>query len=312
MQDSSNDIFVDLISTASLDEYPDNKGSHFTNKLPIPLSFSENWQVALEEISYTNCFYNVVGKRSKISIYDLEHRWEPGTKYNKDKYVKYGSFVSVQLEDGYYTSEEALIRMINKVISNSGVKALKDTEIFTYDKITLKVHFDMTKIQSSVLIKGPLLNLMGFEVGKQRPMGQYICLGMKKDTPTFEWRKEDGTTETRHFYHPNHTWFSNGVKSSFKYPLTLAPYTSMVVYTDIIASQMCGNVFSDAIRFLPIKDPSLDVPTQIIHECRNPYFLSLNKRYIPTIELIIKDLQNNYIDFLQGEVRVKFRFRRKI
>ena len=59
--------YVDLLSTASLDLYPENVGSIFTNKLVVPQQLPDNTYVALEEIGYINTFYNV--KKTFSSIF---------------------------------------------------------------------------------------------------------------------------------------------------------------------------------------------------------------------------------------------------
>ena len=307
----SNDMYVDLVSTACQDEYPSNTGSNFTNKLPVPLYFPEDTYCALEEVSYTNSFYNVKGERNRISVYDFETEYPPLSAHNKHEYPIYGAFHNVELKDGYYTSKVDLIKMINEVIQNTGVKSVQKKEIFKYDPTTLKVHYDMTGIQASIFLKGALLNLLGMKTGRQAGPDMFMVIGWEKQGLTFEWTDKKGVKTTRHHYHPRIQWRSDGINGESDSPVNLAPYTSMAIYADCIVSQVTGDQYSDNLRCLPIKDPSVTLPSQIIHEVKNPYYLKTNKRYFESITIYIKDLQDNFIDFLSGEVRVKLRFRQK-
>lgn len=294
-----------------MDSYPNNRGSNFTNKLPVPLEFPPDTYVSLEEISYINAFYNVVGERNKISVFDFEHEWPPHSPHNSKPYSMWGKFHNVTLRDGHYTSRDGLVDMLNEVISSTGVKQVENKKIFTYDATSLKIHYNMQNIQASIFLRGALLNLLGIKQGAQGSSNEFMVVGRAKDAETFEWTKENGEKEIRHFYHPENQWSSSGNEGNSDYPVNLAPYSSMVIYTDIICSQIVGNMYSDSLRCLAIKAPDSAPPSQVIHEVKNPYYLKLNRRFISGISVVIKDLQDNFIDFLQGETRIKLRFRQK-
>ena len=270
-----------------MDSYPNNRGSNFTNKLPVPLEFPPDTYVSLEEISYINAFYNVVGERNKISVFDFEYEWPPNSAHNSKPYSMWGKFHNVTLRDGHYTSRDGLVDMLNEVISSTGVKQVENKKIFTYDATSLKIHYNMQNIQASIFLRGALLNLLGIKQGAQGGSNEFMVVGRAKDAETFEWTKENGEKETRHFYHPQNQWSSSGNKGDSDYPVNLAPYSSMVIYTDIICSQIVGNMYSDSLRCLAIKAPDSAPPSQVIHEVKNPYYLKLNRLFISEISVLI-------------------------
>ena len=136
---------------------------------------------------------------------------------------------------------------------------------------------------------------------------QYLVLGHSKLTPTYEYPTASGMTQ-RHFDQPTKTWKSvnESMKDDFAYVAQLRVITSFVVYVDCIASQVTGDCYSDALRIIPIKEEK--VGTNVTHSFQKTYALKVNKRFIPSIKVEIRDLYNNLIDFKVGTVRLKLRF----
>ena len=48
----------------------------------------------------------------------------------------------------------------------------------------------------------------------------------------------EGKKETRHWSNPSYTYKSAGMEGVMEYPLQLTPHSSMVVYSDIVRSQV--------------------------------------------------------------------------
>ena len=304
MEDTS-DKFIDLISTASLDMYPQNTPGCFTNALLHPLEFPENTHVALEEIAFTNCFYNVEGNRNTLTLWDRSYANPPHSRYNPTDEILYGHFFDVQLKEGYYSSVQKLCDMVNQILRESESKQFKGKNVFRYDESDMKIHYDLKGLEVALFIRGPVLNLFGIEIAEAK-VNQYVVIGIEKHGNTFEWKKKDGTFETRR-YISGGDWNGTEMLGKMAHVAPLSTFSTMAIYTDVITSQVTGNVYSDILRFVPIK--AQGVLAETIYECRTPYYLKLRKRYIRSITIHIKNLQNEFINFRLGQTRLKLRFK---
>lgn len=315
--------YVDVLSTASLDLYPQNVGSHFTNKLVVPQQLPDNAFVALEEISYINTFYNVKSDSSSLTIYDMFHEYPPHSPQNQNSYPTYGSFQNCILKEGLYGSMQELCDMLNEVLRTSGTPQLKDKTVFTFDPRTMKFSYNLEGLWLSLWIRGDLLNMLGVEY-IPATFSQFVVLGRSKIGPTYEIPEseipkkpyssaisflEKERMVTRHYHLPQITWeaASTLLKDSFEFVAQLTLVNSFLVYIDCIDSQITGDSYSDALRTVAIKGNEKP-GTSIVTHFNKPYYLRVNKRHIPTITIQIRDLSGNFIDFKQGVVRVKLRF----
>ena len=327
--------YVDLLSTASLDLYPENKGSFFTNKLVAPQQLPDNAYVALEEIGYINTFYNVKNDSSSLTIFDMFHEFPPHSEENDNDYPTYGAFQNCLLREGLYGSMQELCDMLNDVIRDSGVSQVKDKTIFTFDPRTMKFSYNLEGLWLSLWLRGDLLNMMGVEY-VPATYSQYVVLGKSKMGEFYEipeseipkpnessspsylsrpilWpqpsRDEGVKLIKRRYRHPQLWWRANSkaAKDTFEFVAQLTLVNSFLVYIDCIDSQITGDSYSDALRTVAIKGNEKP-GTSVVTHFNKPYFLRVNKRFIPTITIEIRDLAGNFIDFKQGLVRVKLRF----
>lgn len=63
MEQTEDQFYISLMSNSSLDEYPDNTLSAFTNKLARPCRVNENWVVGVTEI-----FFNSFSSSAKLQM----------------------------------------------------------------------------------------------------------------------------------------------------------------------------------------------------------------------------------------------------
>ncbi len=56
-------MIIEVVSNASMDVYPQNSLSSFSNFLPEQINLEDNWEVALMEISYPAIFMNITEGR---------------------------------------------------------------------------------------------------------------------------------------------------------------------------------------------------------------------------------------------------------
>lgn len=61
-------FLIELVSSASLDIYPDNTLAAFTNFLPEQISLDGDWEVAVMEISYPALYHNITDGRFRVKF----------------------------------------------------------------------------------------------------------------------------------------------------------------------------------------------------------------------------------------------------
>ena len=295
--------YIDLLSTSSLDLYPNNVGSRFTNKLVVPQNLPEEVYVGLTEISYTNSFYNVVQEDNSVTLFDWFYAHAPASEFNPSQDVRYGKMFLAKMEDGFYDSPQKVCDMMNKAIQNCGVSQVRTKKIFSYDSINRKFSYDVSGLWISLWLRGPILHLLGVE-RKQATNSQYVILGKSKVGSSYNYQSRE-----RFFLNPESRWNAvSNSKDRMGHVCQLVQIDTMVIYTDIITSQVTGDCFSDTLRMVPIKG---EISKRVVQHFERPYYLKVNKRYIPSITIYIKDLFDNFIDFKQGIVRLKLRFIRQ-
>lgn len=89
----SDEMYVDVISNASMEIYEENTLSKFTNKLRVPLIFDDEWEVGIKEI-----FYPLSSKpiRRKVQIVISP---DPGEEYTTDFYYNDSDETAILLKD---------------------------------------------------------------------------------------------------------------------------------------------------------------------------------------------------------------------
>ena len=313
MEDTSTAEYIDLVSTACLDQYPQNRSSNFINYLPVAMEYPQGTMVSLQEVSYTNSFYNVTGRKNILTIFDPEFENTAGSTFNPNNtYSTYGRWVNVMLKEGYYPTIEKILEMLNSKLKNAGVDQLtKALDVFSYDKLSLKIHYNLLNVNITLFIKGPLLNILGCELNKYKE-GEWVRLGKSKAGPTFEIEKpnpddpDNPIVETRHYIAPETTWvIDEKPYGTFPQVAQLTNINSMVIYTDIITNQVCANSYVHSLRMIPVTGKDGD---QVIYEVKKAHYLGLQKHYIKAIHIQIRSIDGEEISFLKGLLRVKLRF----
>ena len=153
--------YVDLLSTACLKTYPNNTNSRFTNDLVIPQKLPENTYVALEEIAYVHGIYNLLAKNSSLTIYDWFTEFEAGSPENPENFPTYGEYYNCPIHAGFYDSLEDICTMLNNAIKKSGSVQLKNRDVFSFDKVSMKFSYNLQNFWGTMFIRGDLLNILG-------------------------------------------------------------------------------------------------------------------------------------------------------
>ena len=67
-EENSDSFYVTLRSDASLNLFPDNKATHFINRLETDLALSpQEWSVGLAEFHVPTTFFNVIAEQNKVT-----------------------------------------------------------------------------------------------------------------------------------------------------------------------------------------------------------------------------------------------------
>ena len=306
--------YVDVMSTASANQYPDNTNSSFTNVLPYTMEFPPGTTVALTECSFNNAFYNVHADRTKVSIWDKTIKIPPFSEDNPTPNTYWGGFILCELQTGLYKSIEDICNMLNATLARAKPSILRGNRVFNFDRKTMKVRVHLAGADTSLFVKGPLLNLLGCEV-KQATEHEYTIIGQKKDGEYYEIPdpKDPDKKIKRYYLAPNNTWPEYLPDDGwFKHPAQLTTFKSLAIYTSLIESQVTGSEFTDALRFVPIKGltDEKQVGELVVWEPVIPHYLRVKQRYVNAISIRILDLQGYPIEFLMGCVRLKLHFKK--
>lgn len=145
-------FLIELVSNGSVDVYPENTLSSFTNFLPEQINLGEDsWEVALMEISYP-AWYNNITEGSLI-------RYKPQSSMT--------GFHEIRLPEGLYRS----IHDVNIEITKQ-MKKLSEEEDncppvdLTYDSFSGKIRFDWNRKEATKgylhLATEDIANILGF------------------------------------------------------------------------------------------------------------------------------------------------------
>ena len=305
--------YLDLLSTASLDEFPENTNSDFHNQLAIPQILPPNAYCALVEMGYQNCFFNIEADKCNLTIFDPLYEHKPGSKFNPTEtshgHSLWGKFTDVSLDEGYYKSMDEICQMLNKAIQSIGCASFDGKSVFSYNSRTMRVHFDMKDIQATVMIKGRLLNLLGVET-REASDAQNVKIGIPKDGMFYEVPFKDSSIPAERRWYLDTKWHFTTVDEKigkFAHAAQLTTLNNMVVYASHISSQVYGNSFANVLRVIPIKANQY-TGQQVVVEFKNPHYLRCQQSYIKNIHILIKDIAGSDLKFRQGSVRIKLHF----
>lgn len=127
MEQSVDQFYITLISSASMLEFPDNVLSSFTNKLAQPCSVNENWVVGISEIYY-NSFTPSTQPSQKANLMlsdEVETFVSKKRKRKQREYVSRRKYQQLELQDGIKRKRELSPIPEPKVI----IRAHKDYNI---------------------------------------------------------------------------------------------------------------------------------------------------------------------------------------
>lgn len=172
--DTSEQFFVTLPSSASSAEFPRNTNDSFRVRLARKLDLNLNeWDVSLSSIIYPNKFHNVDCGRLRIDITVAENNF----------------MKEVTLKNGWYKFPSTLIRTLNQSLSETTItieeegeekeKTLSNFINFSYNNISGNATITIKEKVNKVSVSEDLQEYLGFE----SEYGQGIFIGERQVDP---------------------------------------------------------------------------------------------------------------------------------
>ena len=261
-------------SNSSMNLYPNNTVSHFRVYMREPLELNNEWEVALSELQYPCAWDNVRRGSNKFLI-----RW----RFQDASEDKRPHIIWKTVPSGYYADTESLVNKINELVKKQAVGQLKGV-ILEYDSVSRRVTLKTKdvlftdlkgvdhKVYASIKLKGDIARLLGFPKDK-------LVASNREITSPFT------ASPTRGFH-------------------------QMYLYSDIIQPQPHPDGNVPIFRVIAVEHGREEKRYASIH-FQQPYFMSLSKSRIHTIEFKITDSTGKPVGFSHGNSVITLLFRKK-
>ena len=295
--DELSDFTVNVISSASMDIFPNNTLASFRNFFSEALLLQGDWRVALTEIIFPSQIANVTTE--DITVYRTKgyERTQAANQkdvISKDKYSRHPYMGEhVKLKTGVYEDVEQLLKEI---------KDRGNLENFEYstDKITGKMQLEFGKHVGITFPDPEIPSILGFK-GVRDPRTGGVHLGWKMDKVSDELLRDVG--EKQVFTADYATDLSAGSQLMF-------------VYIDIIGYQFIGDTKAPLLRVIDTNRRLKNGTICSIEPTHRKVFSNLDykKLFSTTIQSISVQLRTEtgkLVPFLgTGKVILSLRFKK--
>ena len=293
MEVPPDEFDVYLVSNGSMNLYPGNTLSSFTNLLSQPIYLKGSWSVALAEITFPTLAKNVpdtvIEKVQGIdwSVIEPEQWYDvPRTKYF--------------LPGGFYKSVEEILNT---------VKGITKTQEFSYDVNQMRRVWVMVPENTAYLFSPPdVLSMCGFETNQ---LGSIRLLPVK--TISHYSGDEENTNDLKHLA----TIVRAHGKDVATYPFDLSGGSNiMFVYTNIIEYQPVADKRAPLLRLIAMQhkiENDIMVEDESIHHkgFDNLQFKSLLTNTIAAIQIELRNEAGQLMPFVsRGRTAVTLRFKK--
>lgn len=299
---SGENFFVTLPSNViSSDLFPENLVCNYRTKLPQTIRLSNEWEVAMTEISYTYSWFNIPSsykialiKIVQVDAADTKHESvETQELISNDMFIKMGN----------YNSAVHIVKRINECIKSYKPQFTKDDKLpkLSFDETTRKLTLNQGETESGLPIivnfNRFLWGMLGFDyISSQKQIKFLITAGK-----TILVNKMNEKLTGKLLFNPEQATSSVDLKGGLH---------SLYVYTDIVKASFVGNSLSPLLRVVEIPS-NASFGDQICIKYSNPYYLPIQITEFETIEIVVKDDTGYNIPFQHGRTIVTLNFRRK-
>ena len=284
-------FFIDLVSNASMNEFPENSLSKFTNVLCQPLNFNREWEVAITEIFYPIDFENT-RRKTKIKL-ELLGDYGMRKRTSREYEIEY------QIE---MTSAE-----VCDLLKETIEKDFIDTE-------TGRIPDDITLPSFSV---NPKTDKIRFSTGITYNAidKSYFIYSLEFDDDNFLFALGFDALEFNNEIRKNLKGFSTIVPETVieieaQNKMNLNARTNLIfIYTDIIKPHSVGDSSSQLLRVAPLSKGIYEKVGHVTFP--NSQYYPLAKNYIESISIILADENGELLKFESGRTFINLNFRPK-
>lgn len=255
----------------------ENRISDYLTNLPTTLHLSDEYQVALTEITYTKSWNNVHGNQHLFFL--------------KSKYV---STANYGFYSGNYKTLDELIEAVN-----NGIKEAFSTE--EVHPMLQKTPTGLVRMLFGKSVLGEVTNAnLNWELEE--------LLGFSPRPDWMQWTDDD-YEESIEPADLTEEEEKKGYREGTRLPDIKAGIHSLFVYSDVVSPSIVGNTYANFLRSVSIDDKAAygdDV--NIIFQ--KPYYRKVAVRDIDSIRINIKDDSGEPIKFKFGRVCVTLHFKK--
>ncbi len=269
-------FYVTLPSNASMSQYKDNTKNNFTTELIKPLKFDYPYEVAIVEITTPNIISDIKKSLGKIEII---------SEVFVQRQTKEKIEIEILFEDLKEKSLEEFLKIINAKLDIAGkefkmevVPSFNEFILWSDKRKQFRLHLNRFENDHFLNFYGPIANILGFnpkknELYQRSPSGSYSDFNCDYDS----FGVFDIDTDT------------------------------IFVYSDIIKHQYVGDSIKQLLRTVHVEK---NKESQCINY-PSPHYTPVVSNTINSIQLTLKDVENNSIKFKSGTelVIVKLHFR---
>lgn len=269
---TESSFYIDLVSNASMDVFPDNTLNSFQNKLIAPLEFVGPWEVALTEIFYPAH----IEKRKQIFKFQMTF----GRRYS---YVPNEvGLRDFEIEIMQFETPEVFVELMNSNMERVIKRWIQDWEGTEYPKF---------KLENGKLIFTPVIHKRTSLVPICSDPNFFKYLGFNTLYLDFD------IDEKRSFYADKEVNFD------------FSPHL-MYVYFDFVDAHCIGDNLSESLRVLPLHHS--DKPKITQSSITNPNYFRLRLDRYESLKIVLCNEFGEKIKFKSGRVNLTLHFRKII
>ena len=203
---------------------------------------------------------------------------------------------------GSYDTPEKLTEILNQLTTALEIPRLKNKKLFSFDQINKKFSLTVHDLWITLIIKKQLVNILGLQLKHYIP-SQVAFIGLSKSGDFFEKDK------VKYMYkEPELTWETddkNGGECPFS--AQMVTVSSFLVYSNIVKKSLIGSTYTNSLRHVSIKG---NYGEQIIETFNNRFYYPVISSTVPYIEISIRSIGGEPINFQSGSFFVLLHFRK--
>lgn len=270
----SDEIYVDVISNASMNIYEDNTLSKFTNKLNHPLILEGDWEVGIKEVFYPIQF-KAIRRKVKIAIFAVpEQVFTTEFHYNDSDEIR------------------ILLNGLNESIASICPKSWTAPYFEEHEESVTEKDKDKDTEKR--------IRIVGGSDGKYKVYPQIYELNLVKtlgfDSNTFFNQLRNAVKNQLKYVHAK-SRPEIGIKSHL-----------LFIYTDIIREHFVGDATSRLLRVVPLSKGNFEKLGHVSFP--QPIYYPVRSCKIETINIIMCDESGSQVKFKSGRTFISLHFRK--